>query len=186
MRRIKPFVVGFVGWSGAGKTTLGVAVTAELTKLGYRCAALKDAHHGFDMDRPGKDSWRYREAGAREVIVRSDARWAMLVEAPEGRPPMEDLLSRFSAENDVIVVEGFKYEGDYPKIEVRRRENLVERGEHPVGTMHADVVAVAADDPAFAVPGLPLLPVDDVAAVSQFVLQLRERALQSAQDTSSK
>ena len=114
-----PKTVGFVGFSESGKTTLATRVAAELTRRGFRVAALKDAHHGFDMDKPGKDSWRYREAGASQVIVRSDRRWAMLVEMPE-QPSVEELLARFS-DVDVILVEGFKNEGAFPKIEVRRR-----------------------------------------------------------------
>ena len=114
-----PKTVGFVGFSESGKTTLATRVAAELTRRGFRVAALKDAHHGFDMDKPGKDSWRYREAGASQVIVRSDRRWAMLVETPE-QPSVEELLARFS-DVDVILVEGFKNEGAFPKIEVRRR-----------------------------------------------------------------
>lgn len=101
-----PKTVGFVGFSESGKTTLATRVAAELTRRGFRVAALKDAHHGFDMDKPGKDSWRYREAGASQVIVRSDRRWAMLVETPE-QPSVEELLARFS-DVDVILVEGFK------------------------------------------------------------------------------
>ena len=97
-----PKTVGFVGFSESGKTTLATRVAAELTRRGFRVAALKDAHHGFDMDKPGKDSWRYREAGASQVIVRSDRRWAMLVETPE-QPSVEELLARFS-DVDVIRV----------------------------------------------------------------------------------
>lgn len=161
-----PKTVGFVGFSESGKTTLATRVAAELTRRGFRVAALKDAHHGFDMDKPGKDSWRYREAGASQVIVRSDRRWAMLVETPE-QPSVEELLARFS-DVDVILVEGFKNEGAFPKIEVRRRAC---EANPRLSLMHDDVVAVASD---FEEPNerVPRLDINDPAAVADFVVSL--------------
>ena len=161
-----PKTVGFVGFSESGKTTLATRFAAELTRRGFRVAALKDAHHGFDMDKPGKDSWRYREAGASQVIVRSDRRWAMLVETPE-QPSVEELLARFS-DVDVILVEGFKNEGAFPKIEVRRRAC---EANPRLSLMHDDVVAVASD---FEEPDerVPRLDINDPAAVADFVVSL--------------
>ena len=161
-----PKTVGFVGFSESGKTTLATRVAAELTRRGFRVAALKDAHHGFDMDKPGKDSWRYREAGASQVIVRSNRRWAMLVETPE-QPSVEELLARFS-DADVILVEGFKNEGAFPKIEVRRRAC---EANPRLSLMHDDVVAVASD---FEEPDerVPRLDINDPAAVADFVVSL--------------
>ena len=158
-----PKTVGFVGFSESGKTTLATRVAAELTRRGFRVAALKDAHHGFDMD---KDSWRYREAGASQVIVRSDRRWAMLVETPD-QPSVEELLARFS-DVDVILVEGFKNEGAFPKIEVRRRAC---EANPRLSLMHDDVVAVASG---FEGPDerVPRLDINDPAAVADFVVSL--------------
>lgn len=159
--------VGFVGFSGSGKTTLATQVAAELTRRGLRVAALKNAHHGFDMDKPGKDSWRYREAGASQVIVRTDHRWAMLVETPE-QPPVETLLAKF--ENvDVIIVEGFKNEGAFPKIEVRRQ--AVSQGVTALSLTHSDIIAVASD---WDEPGtrVPRLDVNDPSAVADFITNL--------------
>ena len=159
--------VGFVGYSGSGKTTLAVQVAAELRRRGLRVAALNNAHHGFDMDKPGKDSWRYREAGASQVIVRTDTRWAMLVETPE-QPPVETLLARF--ENvDVILVEGFKNEGAFPKIEVRRQ--AVSVGEAALSLTNSDIIAVASDwdEPGIRVPRLDL---NRPAAVADFIISL--------------
>ena len=118
------------------------------------------------MDKPGKDSWRYREAGASQVIVRSDRRWAMLVETPE-QPSAEELLARFS-DVDVILVEGFKNEGAFPKIEVRRRAC---EANPRLSLMHDDVVAVASD---FEEPDerVPRLDINDPAAVADFVVSL--------------
>ena len=159
--------VGFIGFSGSGKTTLATQVAATLTRRGHRVAALKDAHHGFDMDKPGKDSWRYREAGASQVIVRTDARWAMLVETPQ-QASVDALLQKFEGV-DIILVEGFKNEGAFPKIEVRRLSCSTTQ---PVlAATHDDVIAVASD---WEEPGLtvPRLDINDIEAVADFIESL--------------
>ena len=117
-----PPVVGFVGASGSGKTTLITAVLPLLRAEGVRVAVLKHAHCGFDMDRPGKDSYRVREAGASEVLIASRSRWAHLGELEDGldEPPFRALLERFDpARVDLVLAEGFAREA-YPKIEVYR------------------------------------------------------------------
>jgi molybdopterin-guanine dinucleotide biosynthesis protein B len=115
-------VVGFVGASGSGKTTLITAVLPALSSAGLRVAVLKHAHCGFEMDRPGKDSYRVREAGAAQVLVASRSRWALLTEL-EGdleEPPFRELLDCFPRDRvDAVLVEGFARES-YPKIEVYR------------------------------------------------------------------
>lgn len=159
-----PKTVGFIGFSGSGKTTLATQVAAVLTRRGLRVAALKDAHHGFDMDKPGKDSWRYREAGASQVIVRSDGRWAMLVETPT-QASVDALLTRFT-DVDVILVEGFKNEGAFPKIEVRRR--AVSASHPKLSLTHDDVVAVATDETE-SDARVSRLDINDIDAVADFI-----------------
>lgn len=112
-------VIGFAGWSGAGKTTLVERLIPRFTGRGLRVSVVKHAHHRFDIDRPGKDSWRHREAGAAEVLVTSAGRWALLHElrdAPE--PPLETHLARLSP-CDLVLVEGYR-RADIPKVEVHR------------------------------------------------------------------
>ena len=110
-------VFGLAGWSGSGKTTLMTALIPEFVARGLAVSTIKHAHHAFDIDQPGKDSWRHRQAGAREVIVASNRRWALmreLREAPE--PSLDELLQKMSPV-DLVHVEGFKRH-PHPKIEV--------------------------------------------------------------------
>jgi molybdopterin-guanine dinucleotide biosynthesis protein B len=114
-------VIGFAGWSGSGKTTLIVKLIPALIARGLSVSTLKHAHHSLDIDKPGKDSYLHREAGAREVLVTSAKRWALMHELrDEDEPSLADLLSRLS-EVDLIIVEGFK-RGAHVKIEVHRAE----------------------------------------------------------------
>ena len=156
-------VFGFAGWSGAGKTTLIRQVIARLVGQGLRVSTLKHAHHDFDIDQPGKDSWEHRHAGATEVLVVSDTRWALMHElrgAPE--PDLAELLAKLSAA-EIVLVEGFKRSA-IPKIEVFRSGNE----KAPLHPGDPTIIAVAADI-AFPDAGRPVLPLDDVAAISDFV-----------------
>ncbi len=167
----EPRTVGFIGHSGSGKTTLATEVTALLTKKGRRVAAVKNAHCGFELDKPGKDTYRYKEKGAREVIVRTDDRWALMVES-ETKPEIDHLLTYFS-QADCIIVEGFKNEGNFPKIEVRRAG--VSDNFPLLFLTNADVVALATDDLTGDVAqeaqarGLTLLDINDPQAVATFI-----------------
>ena len=115
-------VIGLAGWSGAGKTTLLTRVIPELVAGGLKVSTIKHAHHAFDLDTPGKDSWRHREAGASEVLVASSKRFALLHELRnEEEPTLGHLLTRLSPV-DLLIVEGFKFEA-HPKIEVHRQAN---------------------------------------------------------------
>jgi molybdopterin-guanine dinucleotide biosynthesis adapter protein len=113
-------VIGFAGFSGSGKTTLLEKVIPLLRAHGLRIAVIKHAHHKFDIDKPGKDSFRHREAGAGEVLVVSGFRWALMHElVDEAEPSLEELCSRLSP-CDLVIVEGFKY-SNIPKFEVHRK-----------------------------------------------------------------
>lgn len=115
-------VIGLAGWSGAGKTTLLAGVIPLLVRRGLRVSTLKHAHHAFDIDRPGEDSYEHRAAGATEVLVASGRRWALMHELrDEGEPGLAALLRRLSRV-DLVIVEGFKREA-HPKVEVHRAGN---------------------------------------------------------------
>ncbi len=156
-------VIGLAGWSGSGKTTLLSRLVPELIGRGLRVSTVKHAHHAFDIDQPGKDSYVHRMAGATEVLVASAHRWALMHElrdAPE--PDFETLLAKL-APVDLVLVEGFKHH-PHPKIEVFRRAN----GKQLLAPGDPHIVAVASDGP---VPetALPVLDLDDVAAVAGFI-----------------
>ncbi len=127
------------GWSGSGKTTLLTALLPLLRARGLRVSTIKHAHHGFDMDRPGKDSFRHREAGAHEVMVASSTRWALLHELDGPEPSLDDLLRRMSPV-DLVLVEGFKTSA-CAKLEVYRPA----LGQPPIWPGRPDIVAVASD-----------------------------------------
>lgn len=174
--RIPPFAVGFVGFSGAGKTTLATRVAAILAARGLKVSALKDAHHGVDLDKPGKDTYRYREAGAAEVILRTAERYAILVETPE-TVSLDELLARVRPDADMVVVEGFKHEGDFPKIELLRGEaaDAVASGRRtPLYPTDERIVAVAVDRPFAPVrEAVDVLDANDPQAVADYCLKLR-------------
>ena len=155
-------VIGFAGWSGAGKTTLLRRLIPVLVGRGFRVSTVKHAHHGFDVDKPGKDSWVHREAGATEVMVGSANRWALMHELRgEPEPDLAALLSRLSPV-DLVLVEGFK-RGVHPKIEVHRA--IV--GKPLLYPEDANVIALASS-PAMPAP-IPVVDLDDVDAVADLV-----------------
>lgn len=157
-------VWGVTGWRNAGKTTLAVRLVREFTARGLAVSTLKHTHHDVDLDRPGKDTFRHREAGARETILATARRFALLHEYREaGEAPLAELLARL-APVDLVLVEGWKRDR-HPKVEVWRRA----AGAPLIAAEDPTVRAVAADGP---VPGLavPVLPLDDAAAVADFIL----------------
>ncbi len=156
-------VVGIVGWKNSGKTTLVEKLVRELVGRGLRVSTIKHAHHAFDMDHPGKDSYRHRVAGAHEVLVASAGRWALLHELrSEPEPSLAELLANLSP-CDLVLVEGFKH-GPHRKIEVR-----YSRGD---GKMLADeddtICAVATDDPRLA-GRHHYLSLNDAAAIADYI-----------------
>jgi molybdopterin-guanine dinucleotide biosynthesis protein B len=157
-------IFGLAGWSGSGKTTLLTALIPELVSRGITVSTLKHAHHAFDVDQPGKDSWRHRQAGAREVMIFSQNRWALMHELRGASEPGFDELVRRMSPVDLLLVEGFKRH-PHPKIEVYR-PSLGKPLLHPEDPL---VVAIASDE---MLPGirLPWLPLSDVGAVAAFIL----------------
>jgi len=155
---------GFAGYSGSGKTTLIEQLIPRLVLAGLRVSLIKHAHHGFDIDRPGKDSYRHREAGASEVLVTSDLRWVLMHESRgEREPTLAEQLRRFSP-CDLILVEGYKREA-IPKLEVYRRAN-----DRPLlYPADPNIVAIAADT-AVEAP-LPVLDLNDHDAIAAFVIR---------------
>lgn len=156
-------IFGLAGWSGSGKTTLLGALIPELVARGLTVSTIKHAHHEFDIDRPGKDSWRHRQAGAREVMVASSRRWALMHElrgAPESS--LEDLVAQMNPV-DLLLVEGWKRH-PHPKLEVHRPS----LGKPLLYPQDPHIVAIASDEP-IAAP-IPLLPITDAARVADFIL----------------
>jgi molybdopterin-guanine dinucleotide biosynthesis protein B len=156
-------VFGLAGWSGSGKTTLLAALIPEFVGRGVTVSTIKHAHHEFDIDQPGKDSWRHRQAGATEVMVASSRRFALMHELrAEPEPSLDELVARM-APVDLLLVEGFKRD-PHPKLEVHRPSV----GKPFLYPDDPHIVAVASDE-TLSVP-LPLLPLGDAAAIADFIL----------------
>jgi molybdopterin-guanine dinucleotide biosynthesis protein B len=161
-------IFGLAGWSGSGKTTLMMALIPELVSRGVTVSTLKHAHHAFDVDQPGKDSWWHRQAGAQEVMVCSQNRWALMRELRGAPEPSFDELVRRMSPVDILLVEGFK-RYSHPKIEVYR-PSLGKPLLHPEDPL---VVAIASDE---MLPELrlPWLSLSDAGAVATFILARHE------------
>lgn len=154
--------IGLAGWSGAGKTTLLRKLIPLLVGQGLRVSTIKHAHHAFEIDQPGKDSYEHREAGATEVLVASATRWALIHEhrgTPE--PALRPLLAKLDPV-DLVLVEGFKRE-PHPKIEVFRAANR----QSPLHPADRTIVAIVSDAPFF---GIETIGLDDIAGVARCVL----------------
>jgi molybdopterin-guanine dinucleotide biosynthesis protein B len=157
-------ILGIAGYSGSGKTTLIEKVVPVLVREGLRVSLVKHAHHEFDVDQPGKDSYRHRHAGCTEVLVSSSKRWALMHELRGGaEPSLQEQLKHLSP-CDLVIVEGYKAE-PIPKIEVHRRA-----GHTPL--LYPDdpnVVAIATDEPLDT--RLPQVDLDDAEALAHFIIQ---------------
>jgi molybdopterin-guanine dinucleotide biosynthesis protein B len=161
-------VLGIVGWSGSGKTTLITKLIPVLTRRGLRIATLKHAHHAFDIDQPGKDSYEHRKAGASEVIVSSSRRWAQMHEVGNGsEATLAELLGRLSP-CELVLIEGFKTDR-HPKLEVFRQAN----GKSPLHPGDNRIVAVASDQ-AFPEAGVPVVNLNDIEAIADLACERAE------------
>ena len=171
--QVEQKLLGFAGWSGSGKTTLLAHLIPALKKRGLRLSTIKHAHHAFDLDQPGKDSWKHRQAGATEVLISSQKRWALLHELGNTQEPqLRDLLPKM-APVDLILVEGFKRD-NHPKIEIFR-STVSKPLLHPKDPA---IIAVATEDhncPELTDCPLPLLNLDDPEALADFILAHLDR-----------
>lgn len=157
-------IIGLAGWSGSGKTTLITKLIPRLTAQSLRVSTLKHAHHGFDLDQPGKDSFMHRTAGATEVIVSSARRFAILHELrDEPEWDLGALVAKMSAV-DLVLVEGFKRD-PFPKVEIHRAAN----GKPLIHPDDPHIVAIASDT-ALPQAKVPVVDLDDIDAIAELVL----------------
>lgn len=159
-------VLGITGWKNSGKTTLTERLVAELVTRGYRISTVKHAHHAFDIDHEGRDSWRHRKAGASEVAIVSSKRWAIIHELQDAaETPLADVLAKLEP-CDLVIVEGYKREG-HPKIEVRRAGA---NQDGPLAPTDASIIAIASDLPLTG-EHLAVFSIDDISAIAHYVIQ---------------
>ncbi|HHF2952081.1 TPA: bifunctional molybdopterin-guanine dinucleotide biosynthesis adaptor protein MobB/molybdopterin molybdotransferase MoeA [Vibrio diabolicus] len=164
-------ILGFAAYSGTGKTTLLEALLPKLTEAGLRIGMLKHAHHNFDVDKPGKDSYRLRKAGASQMLIASRNRFALMTETPEAEAEFEYLLTRFDEDKlDVVLVEGCKNIA-FPKIELHREEV----GKPWLYPNDENIIAIASDS-AELDSELPQMNINDLEAIAQFVIQYVQEA----------
>jgi len=159
---------GLAGWSGSGKTTLMKALLPELIGRGVTVSTVKHAHHSFDVDQPGKDSYEHRRAGATEVLVASAQRWALMRELRGADEPGLDALIARMAPVDLLLVEGFKRH-PHPKLEIHRPSN----GKPLLAPDDPHIVAVASDTPLTGL-AVPRLDLNDTPAIADFILRRLE------------
>ena len=156
-------IYGVTGWKNNGKTTLVERLVTEITGRGLKVSTIKHAHHAFDIDHEGRDSYRHREAGAQEVLVGSGKRWALIHELRgEEEPTLDELLARLSP-CDLVIVEGYKRDR-HPKVEAHRAET----GKDLIAADDETIKLIATDTPLTI--DRPQRPLDDVKAVADFIL----------------
>lgn len=156
--------IGIVGWKNSGKTGLSTRLIAHFKAEGLRVASLKHAHHSFDIDRQGSDSFRHRAAGADQVLVASDRRWALMTEAPGENGDLDALIARLEP-CDLVLVEGWKA-ADHPKIECHRQKAETD----PLLALSDAQICAVASDARPEVP-CPVLPLDDTDQIARFIHQ---------------
>lgn len=159
-------IIGIVGWKNSGKTRMVAALVAELTGRGWKVSTVKHAHHAFYIDKPGADSWQHRQAGASEVAIVSERRWALMHENTrnESEPSLDEIVGKLSP-CDLVLVEGYK-RGDHDKIEIRRAASETAA---PLAPDDANIVAVIGD--AAQTDGLPVFSADAISDIADFIEQ---------------
>ena len=171
----QPFIFGFAGWSGSGKTTLAEKIIARAAEASLQLATIKHAHHHFDADIEGKDSWRHRKAGACQVLVASDNRMALFTEKPKAqKPELADLLARLD-DCDWVLVEGFKSE---PITKIEIFDGAL--SETPLYKTDPNIIAVISQTPLTDCP-LPVFDRDDVAGIFAFLQQQAANGMEPGQ-----
>lgn len=159
---------GVVGWKNSGKTTLVAGLVTELKSRGFTVSTMKHAHHAFDLDQPGRDSYKHREAGAQEVLISSGNRWALMHELlGEDEYTLDDLLAKMSPV-DIVIIEGFKT-APHAKIECHRATT-----EMPLVSATNKTIVATASDVEVGTGGLPVLDLNDVSAIVDFVMAQTE------------
>lgn len=156
-------IFGVIGWKNSGKTSLMERLVAEITRRGFSVSTVKHVHHAVDLDHPGKDTFRHRQAGAREVVLASADRFALMVEHRGPEPELTTVLARL-APVDLVLVEGYKRDS-HPKIEVWREETG-----HPLIQPGDPLVRAVATDAVLSLP-VPVLDLNDTGAVADFILR---------------
>lgn len=171
----KPPLFGVTGWKNSGKTRMVAALVAEFSARGFRVSTVKHAHHSFDIDQEGTDSWQHRKAGASEVALVSRNRWALMHElAGEEEPPLDEIVDRLSP-CDLVIIEGFKREG-HAKIEMIRKETLKDA---PLWPDDDTIVLIGSDEPP-ADCNLPVFDPNDISAIADFIEQHLELTARNA------
>ncbi|PCJ91271.1 MAG: molybdopterin-guanine dinucleotide biosynthesis protein B [Hyphomicrobiales bacterium] len=157
-------VFGITGWKNTGKTTLVTRLVSEFTQRGYCVSTIKHAHHNFDIDQKGRDSYKHRDAGAHEVALVSGNRWALMHELRGAdEPTLEEVIERLSP-CDLVLIEGYKRES-HPKIESRRVEG---NSKEPLAPQDPAIVAIASDQPLLE-ENLPVFDIDTIEEIADFI-----------------
>jgi len=155
---------GIVGWKNSGKTTLVARLVTDLKSRGFSVSTMKHAHHAFDLDQPGRDTYKHREAGAQEVVISSSQRWAIMHELQRDENyTLDDLLAKMQPV-DIVLVEGFKSNA-HPKIETHRSQS-----EMPLVSAENKTIIAVASDCDVDTNGLPCLNLNDVPAVADYII----------------
>jgi len=161
-------IVGFAAFSGTGKTTLLTAIIPLLRQRGYRIAMVKHAHHQFDVDKPGKDSYQLRKAGANQMLIASSKRWALMVENTDDtdEPSLQQMINQLDTNKiDIILVEGFKAEA-FPKIELHRKAV----SNHHIYPDDKNIIAVASDTPMTLPEHITPLDINNAELIADFIV----------------